>query len=254
MGSHTLLLNAGFFQVPAWREKYLLQRDLLQVRVQLYSWCSRQNSLATHVPLLIRTPNIKLSSGTTDAMVEVVDLFPTLSDLAGVPPLDPTVKGEPPLEGRSLRPIFEALSVERAAPAALEATSKEVANDFVYRCVMCGWSWRVNQVYSFSQYGRARCYSDLFETSCQPAEKGYFMGYSVRNASFRYTRWVNISTAAPFNPQWEQVYGEELYSHVQDQGDDYDDQENENLAYHTDPQSQSVLSALREVLKAKYKP
>jgi iduronate 2-sulfatase len=52
------------------------------------------------VPLLISTPGQKSAGKTTRALAELVDLFPTLIDVCGLPP----VAG---LEGRSLKPVLE---------------------------------------------------------------------------------------------------------------------------------------------------
>ena len=62
--------------------------------------------LSTRVPLLIRVPWIKPSSSGrhTRALAELIDIFPTLTDLAGIPlPAD----DELPIDGVSLRPVLE---------------------------------------------------------------------------------------------------------------------------------------------------
>lgn len=61
-------------------------------------WCKDTNfELDTHVPLIIRTPGMK--PGPTDALVEYVDLYPTLAALADLKPSGA-------LDGRSLLPIL----------------------------------------------------------------------------------------------------------------------------------------------------
>lgn len=65
-------------------------------------WCKATNyELATRVPLMIRTPDMPATSrgAKTDALVELVDMYPTLCDLAGL---------ELPahLEGHSFRPLL----------------------------------------------------------------------------------------------------------------------------------------------------
>jgi len=48
-------------------------------------WCKKTNfELDTHVPLMIRIPAMEQPGSATDAMVEYVDLFPTLAELAGL--------------------------------------------------------------------------------------------------------------------------------------------------------------------------
>ena len=41
--------------------------------------------IATRVPMVIWTPDMKQRGATTDALVELVDIYPTLCDLSGVP-------------------------------------------------------------------------------------------------------------------------------------------------------------------------
>jgi iduronate 2-sulfatase len=61
-------------------------------------WCKDTNfELDTRVPLLIRTPAMK--PGATDALVEYVDIYPTLAGLANLP-------AATTLDGRSLLPIL----------------------------------------------------------------------------------------------------------------------------------------------------
>lgn len=56
------------------------------------------------VPLIIRAPWIQPEGGqSTLALVELVDLFPTVVDLAGLPAV-PTSEG---LEGKSLVPVLQ---------------------------------------------------------------------------------------------------------------------------------------------------
>eukprot|EP00118_Oscarella_pearsei_P027704 m.311308 g.311308 ORF g.311308 m.311308 type:complete len:539 (+) comp64854_c0_seq1:54-1670(+) len=69
---------------------------------ELGEWGKCTNyELATRVPLIIRSPSQKQAGQTSSALVELVDLFPTLVDLAGLP--------APPfrLEGRSLAPLLD---------------------------------------------------------------------------------------------------------------------------------------------------
>lgn len=64
-------------------------------------WCKATNyEQDTRVPLIIRTPGESRSGQRTDALVELIDVFPTLVDLAGLP----SATG---LSGVSLRPVLE---------------------------------------------------------------------------------------------------------------------------------------------------
>lgn len=68
--------------------------------------------LDTRVPLIIRSPGMKASGKSTSSLVELVDLYPTLTELAGLPPID---KPESPsnktaaskLEGKSFADILD---------------------------------------------------------------------------------------------------------------------------------------------------
>jgi arylsulfatase A-like enzyme len=65
------------------------------------SWCKQTNyEIDTRVPLIIYDPRAKGNGRATDSLVELVDVYPTLCDLAGI---------EIPksLEGASLKPILE---------------------------------------------------------------------------------------------------------------------------------------------------
>jgi len=65
------------------------------------AWCKHSNSENdTNAPLLISAPGMKNRGSHTKALVEFVDIYPTLSDLAGLPlPAH--------LEGISLKPLLE---------------------------------------------------------------------------------------------------------------------------------------------------
>ncbi|WP_233216300.1 sulfatase-like hydrolase/transferase [Blastopirellula marina] len=63
-------------------------------------WCKTSNfELDAHVPLLIADPRVRPAQRKTTALVELVDLYPTLVDLCELPPVEN-------LDGKSLRPIL----------------------------------------------------------------------------------------------------------------------------------------------------
>jgi iduronate 2-sulfatase len=55
---------------------------------------------STRVPLMIRTPKMKKPGHKSSSLVELVDIFPTLTDLCGLPSPDH-------LQGKSLGPILD---------------------------------------------------------------------------------------------------------------------------------------------------
>jgi len=62
------------------------------------SWCKQTNyEIDTRVPLIIRAP--KAVAGRSEALVELLDVFPTLCELAGLPAPET-------LEGRSMAPLL----------------------------------------------------------------------------------------------------------------------------------------------------
>jgi arylsulfatase A-like enzyme len=65
------------------------------------SWCKQTNyNIDTRVPLMIRDPRIRLEGAKTESLTELVDLYPTLCDLAGI-------DAPEGMEGTSLKPLLE---------------------------------------------------------------------------------------------------------------------------------------------------
>lgn len=64
-------------------------------------WCKHSNvELDARAPLIISTPDMKQAGATTNAIVEFVDIYPTVAELAGLSLPDH-------LEGKSLRPLLD---------------------------------------------------------------------------------------------------------------------------------------------------
>jgi arylsulfatase A-like enzyme len=65
-------------------------------------WGGKHNNYegATRAPLLVAVPNQKTAGQKTKALVEFVDIFPSLADLCGLPP-------SPGVEGTSFKPLLE---------------------------------------------------------------------------------------------------------------------------------------------------
>jgi len=65
------------------------------------SWCKQTNyEIDTRVPLIIRAPGMAGNGRVARGLVEFLDVYPTLCELAGLPL-------RPELEGRSLKPMLE---------------------------------------------------------------------------------------------------------------------------------------------------
>ena len=176
---------------------------------------------ATRTPFIIRSPLAKASAaerraaaareGASDAarvpareapppakssaLVEFVDLMPTLLDLAlgAKPPLCPVNSSAVALcsEGKSL----VAAMADPAASAGLYGAA-------------------------FMQY--ASCMHDEgsqlgWHDSCNNGTEPHVMGYAMRTRRYRYIEWVrfNKSSSAPGGMmKWEQLFGSELYDHT----------------------------------------
>ncbi len=64
------------------------------------SWCKQSNyDIDVRVPLMIRIPDHPRAGAKTESLVELVDLYPTLCDVAGLPI-------PPDMEGTSFRPLL----------------------------------------------------------------------------------------------------------------------------------------------------
>jgi iduronate 2-sulfatase len=125
-------------------------------------WCKGTNfERDTRVPLLIRMPGLPHPGTATDGLVETVDLYPTLAELAALPaPED--------MDGRSLVPMLQ----DPQAPGR-EAVLSQFARPF-------------------------------------SARTPEFMGYSLRTATQRYTRWIDWNT--------RRTVAEELYDYASGPG------------------------------------
>lgn len=116
-------------------------------------WTKHTNfEIDTRAPLMVSVPDMSKAGERTDALVEFVDIYPSLCELAGLPLPDH-------LQGTSFVPLLE-------SPA---QAWKDVA---------------------LSQF---------------PRQQEKIMGYSMRTADYRYTRWQQRDT--------RQVVAQELYAH-----------------------------------------
>ena len=136
---------------------------------------------ATHAPVMVSIPGQTDLGVESDHLVELVDLFPTLAEAAGLPrpPLCPRDHSENIAlctEGLSWLPLVE---------------DPETPH----------WKSHV-----FSQYP----WPDPKDTGYRPTH----MGYSLRTQQFRYNEWVNFSSGFPHT--WEAPKAVELYDLIRD--------------------------------------
>uniref|UniRef100_T1JGG9 Iduronate 2-sulfatase n=1 Tax=Strigamia maritima TaxID=126957 RepID=T1JGG9_STRMM len=119
----------------------------------------------------------------SDALVEMVDIFPTLAEAVGLPVPkmcpEPSSKSMTCTEGVSLIPLF---------------TSNPIL-----------WKKAV-----FSQYPRPSKFPQ--ENSDQPKKKDIkFMGYTMRTHKYRFTQWIGFDTSH-CRGNWSDIIGTELYN------------------------------------------
>ena len=136
--------------------------------------------VATHVPLMISIPGRTDTGIESDNLVELVDLFPTLVEAAGLDPLLPCKTKHPErmalcTEGISMLPLI-------AQPDSNK------------------WKTHV-----FSQYPNP----DFKEDED-------YMGYSLRTPKYRYNEWVNVSLLS--SEYWPEPHNVELYDIENDPG------------------------------------
>jgi hypothetical protein len=175
----------------------------------------------THVPFMLRVPGITDDGMHTSALVELIDIFPSLSELAGlaVPPVCPP--GNKNLltcvEGSSVAPLLEDPKQQ----------------------------WKKA---AFSQY--ARPYRGLTSIPGKPAFKLHnegedVMGYAVRVHTYRFVEWYGFDHISA-TPNWDEIWGTELYNHTFPAV--FFNDENVNLA--NMKEMQQTVQELRKVLQA----
>ena len=170
------------------------------------AWAKWSNwEVATRVPLAIRAPWLPASRGARiSTTIELLDLFPTIAELAGVPlpvkAADSYGGGGSDggayagVGGRSLAKVFE-------RP---HNRSDGVAFSQIARC------WPTHSPHDASSYAAMGQCDDV-----TPAEYA-FMGYSIRTQTARLTEWVPVGWDPPtarHTPRWAEAVATELYDH-----------------------------------------
>eukprot|EP01062_Namystynia_karyoxenos_P073788 TRINITY_DN70617_c0_g1_i1.p1 TRINITY_DN70617_c0_g1~~TRINITY_DN70617_c0_g1_i1.p1 ORF type:complete len:542 (+),score=138.58 TRINITY_DN70617_c0_g1_i1:75-1628(+) len=169
---------------------------------ELNEWSKKTDTeLATRVPLIIRVPWKTASVGqVTEVKAELVDLYRTLAELAG---LHGTIQSD--VQGTSLAAVFD-------DPAALP---KELAGKRAYSQIgSCAC-----KVYSNHGWTGKEC--DANRCAGTPVDQFDYMGYSLRTATQRFTAWVPMD-ANTSRVDWSQPVAHELYLLQDDKGADFD--------------------------------
>jgi len=176
-------------------------------------WEKKSNfDLVVRVPLMISVPWIVRSLGhRTMAIAELVDVGPTLTALAGLPPL-------PEADGNDLSQLFD------------DPTSS-IKNYAFHQYPACGEPHDWNHT----------------RTACNNVPRNQFwaMGYSVRSNNWRYTRWIKWNGTSLQGVWGDDDFAEELYNHIGDESNDLDKWENENVVTQQPEIAQQLYRVLR---------
>ncbi|MCF7849855.1 MAG: sulfatase [Kiritimatiellales bacterium] len=156
--------------------------------------------IATRVPLIVSAPGQKAKGVASDALVELVDMYPTLCELAGLPlPKHLNGKSFATLLDSPSKPWKDAAFSQFPCPAlrewAANPLSPEMRGTFFGPLIEEVEGRIIEQ--QKSKWNR-----DLFES--------HLMGYTMRTDRYRFVLWVDHRdpTAEPF--------GVELYDHKTD--------------------------------------
>ena len=201
------------------------------------------DELDSHIPLLVAAPWLpNASSGIhTTALAEAVDLFPTLVELAGLPPCaDPCVDGMGPapttpsgLQGTSLMPALLAPPLSGTGAAA--DGFKQFAFSQFPRCNCTYETDVVGELHgtcptvyknTFTSESHATGAANHHVCLFTPSSQFDWMGYSIRSDTRRYTLFVTWD-GVTLRPNWGDIFAEELYDHSADDGDSFDGQASE---------------------------
>ena len=183
-------------------------------------WCKHTNfEDATHVPFMIQVPGVTDNGMRSSALVELIDIFPTITELAGldVPPICSEDNNKLTcVEGTSLTPLLKNPDQQ----------------------------WKKA---AFSQYPRP-CYG-MQQIPNEPAfdnEHGEnVMGYTIQVDQYRFTEWYRFNRTTA-TPNWTDIWGTELYDHTQPTV--FFNDENTNMA--DDPDKEDLVKELRKILQA----
>ena len=179
-------------------------------------WEKKSNfDLVVRVPLIVRVPwKPRAVGATAAALVELIDVMPTLAGLLELP--------APDVDGADVSVVFD-------DPTA--AAEKDAAYHQYPACGVTAWNAT-----------REACNS-------VPKEQFDVMSYSVRTYAWRYTLWLPWDNTT-LTATWDDDSVDELYAHAGDDSTDLDRWENTNLAL--DPAYAHVTARLRAKLQAHF--
>lgn len=152
------------------------------------SWCKQTNyEIDARVPLIIYDPRAKGNGKISQSLVELVDLFPTLCDLTGLP--------EPKqLEGVSLKPILENPST-KVKEVAISQFPRKTSNH-----ELMGYSMRTSQwryIEWMDRSSREVIGTELYDHKTDPEENFNLAGQSDQKSQIEKLSKQLWSTISP---------------------------------------------------------
>ena len=89
------------------------------------SWCKQTNlEIDTHAPLIVRVPSAKNNGQALPQLVEFIDIYPTLCELAELPPPQS-------LEGKSFAPLLQDAALPHKDAAISQFPRKHLGRDYM---------------------------------------------------------------------------------------------------------------------------
>lgn len=197
---------------------------IINLSLQLFSgwslgesglWAKYSNSdFALKVPLIIKAPNYE--PRVVDSPVELIDIFPTLVDLANLSP-----KKVP--RCASLENVTNLCFAGKSLVRLMKEETKRSGR------------------YAISQYPRPSKIPQI--NSDEPRlEDIKIMGYSIRTNRFRYTEWIGFNSET-FKKSWYKNFGTELYDYL------LDPNETDNI--HLKPEYKRIKKQLQRRLRSR---
>ncbi len=175
----------------------------------------------TRVPLLLRVPGATDSGMQTRALVELTDIFPSLTELAGIPVPQMCPDGD-----HTLLACVEGTSVVPLLQDANQPWKKASFSQFV-RPGNAG----LQKLAGHPEYGRNN--------------EEAVMGYAVRTDNYRFVEWYTFDNTNA-RPNFSQIWDTALYNHTTET--ELYNNENYNMA--GDANMASVVLKMRRILQA----
>lgn len=164
--------------------------------------------VSTQVPLLIHTPSLPSQAPSYSSPVELVDIYPTLASLAGLPPPPPSFA----LDGTDLS---SALSSHLPPSATTATITKDAAFSQMTRCLNCSAAYGEDAGQCVWDEGEDAGF--FVPCALAPRDTFDFMGYSIRTGEWRYSVWC-AWVGAELRGDWGNCTSAELYSHAGEAG------------------------------------